>query len=65
MPKLLTRSQAAEYLGVSVSTLARWAMLRVGPNFVKIGGRVRYPLAMLDEYIASCTVEAFARGATL
>lgn len=50
-PKLLNRSEAAEYLGVSLSTLARWAMLRIGPRWTKIGGRARYRLSDLDDYI--------------
>ena len=58
--RLLTRLQAAEYLGVSQATLSRWAADRSGPPFIKLhdgkdgGGTVRYPSDLLDEYIESC-----------
>lgn len=53
---LLNRRDAAVYLGVSASTLARWAMLRVGPSFHKLGGRVLYRISDLDQFIAQCAV---------
>lgn len=56
MPKLLTRVQAAEYLGVSASTLARWAMNGVGPSYAKLGNQVRYSVSVLDDFISNCTV---------
>lgn len=55
-PRLLTRRQAAEILNVSMGTLARWAGERRGPPFLKLvegdAGSVRYPLDLLDEYLA-------------
>jgi excisionase family DNA binding protein len=55
--RLLTRSQAAEYLGVSSSTLSRWAADRVGPAFLKLhdgeAGSVRYPSDKLAEFLES------------
>ena len=55
--RLLTRLQAAEYLGVSQATLSRWAADRSGPPFIKLhdgeAGAVRYPSDLLDEYIES------------
>ncbi len=57
--RMLTRIQAAEYLGVSVATMARWAGQRSGPAFVKLGdaetAAVRYREDVLDEFIASRT----------
>jgi predicted DNA-binding transcriptional regulator AlpA len=54
---LLTREQAAEYLSVSVATMARWACERQGPPYVKIGrganASVRYPSDLIDEYVDS------------
>jgi predicted DNA-binding transcriptional regulator AlpA len=54
---LLTREQAAQYLSVSVGTLARWACERQGPPYVKIGrganASVRYPSDLIDEYVES------------
>lgn len=52
MSKLLSTSQAAEYLGVSKAFLERdrWAGARI--PFIKIGSRaVRYRQTDLDEYI--------------
>jgi excisionase family DNA binding protein len=51
---LLTRAQAAEYLGLKEQTLAVWAATgRHNLTFVKIGGRVRYLRADLDAWIES------------
>lgn len=55
--RLLTRRQAAEYLGVSQATLARWAAERTGPPFVKLhageAGAVRYPSDLMAEFVES------------
>ena len=55
--RLLTRAQAAEYLGVSCSTLSRWAAERTGPAFIKLAdgeaGSVRYPSDLLNAYVDS------------
>ncbi len=54
-PHLLTPKQAAEFLGVSVDTLARWRVLGVGPAFVKFSrakqALVRYRREDLDGFI--------------
>ena len=58
----LTSRQAAEYLGVSIKTLARWRDLRRqgldrGPAFfAPKGGMPFYVLADLDEYLARSRV---------
>lgn len=55
--RLLTRSEAAEILAVSLGTLSRWAAERIGPPFVKLGAgdkaSVRYPADELEDFIAS------------
>lgn len=51
----LSRTEAADFLDVSVATLARWAAKGVGPDFIKIGHRVRYPLSALDSFLAART----------
>lgn len=56
----LNRKDAATYLGVSVSTLARWGMLRMGPPFLKIGKFARYRISDLDEYMSSRAVDMVA-----
>ena len=57
----LNRAEAAEYIGVSVPTLASWATRGGGPTFVKSGARVVYLTSDLDEWInarrVSCTAE--------
>lgn len=42
LPELSTRGELAAFLGVSVPTLARWAMTGEGPRVTKIGAHVRY-----------------------
>lgn len=42
LPELATRPQVAEYLQISVSTLARWAMDGRGPRVTKLGTAARY-----------------------
>jgi excisionase family DNA binding protein len=56
---LLDRDDAATYLGISPRTLAVWATTkRYGLKYVRIGRRVKYRRADLDEFIASRTVNA-------
>lgn len=54
--KLLTRQQAAEYLGVKPSTLAAWQCTRrYSLPLVKVGRSVRYRLADLERWLADQT----------
>jgi len=56
-PALLTRDQAAEFLGVKVQTLAAWACSgRYSLPMVKVGRRVKYRLADLEKFLAERTV---------
>ncbi len=49
---LLTPSQAAEILGVTIGTLAVWRCTARYPlPFVKIGRRVKYRLADINNFI--------------
>ena len=58
----LTPEEVAErYRGqVSVGTLCNWRAARIGPQFVKIGKAVLYPLSELETWdqknIVSCRV---------
>ncbi len=54
---LLTRPEAAAYLGVSVSTLARWACLRERVRYHRVGKRALYQQSDLDQFIASSAIE--------
>jgi hypothetical protein len=51
----LSRKEASEYTGVSAETLAKWAVLRRGPRFSKLGtgrtARVRYAISELDAFL--------------
>lgn len=47
--------KAAEFLGVSVTTLSKWRWLGKGPKFVRIGRSIRYPLESLQAYVAENT----------
>lgn len=54
---LLTRQQAAEYLGITPRTLAVWACTkRYNLPFAKIGRLVKYRRAELDAFIARRTI---------
>ena len=53
---LLTRLQAAQYLGVSPDTLAVWACTKRYPlPFVKIGRLAKYRQTDLDAFIQART----------
>jgi excisionase family DNA binding protein len=47
-----TPRQAAEYLGVSISTLNRWEARGIGPERFQLGSIVRYRKSRLDAFIA-------------
>ena len=54
LPRLVSREQAAEALGIRPQTLACWACNgRYGLPFVKIGRRVMYRLADIEHFIES------------
>jgi excisionase family DNA binding protein len=55
---LLSRLQAAEYLGISAKTLAVWACTkRYNLPYVKIGRLVKYNRADLEAFIAERTTQ--------
>jgi len=54
--ELLTSSEAARFLGISVGTLAVWRSTgRYNLRFVKIGSRVRYRIADIEKFIQERT----------
>jgi excisionase family DNA binding protein len=60
-PALLTREQAAEYLGVKPQTLAVWLTTkRYKLPVVKVGSRVRYRMRDLERFLDARTVGAGA-----
>ncbi|MBX9745615.1 MAG: helix-turn-helix domain-containing protein [Hyphomonadaceae bacterium] len=51
-PVVLSAREAAQYLGVSVSTLKNWRAKKVGPHWVMRGARlVAYKPADLDRFL--------------
>lgn len=46
----LSAIQAANYLGVTLDTLSKWRNRKIGPSYFKIGRRVQYHIADLDEW---------------
>jgi len=59
--ELLTREDAAAYLGVRPQTLACWASTRrYGLRYIKVGRCVRYRKADLDRFLEARTVGAAA-----
>ena len=56
-PALLTREQAAEYLGIAPQTLAVWAVTgRYDLPMIKVGRCCRYRKADLDKFLDRRTV---------
>ncbi|MEX2530962.1 MAG: helix-turn-helix domain-containing protein [Gemmatimonadota bacterium] len=47
----LSPEEAAERLGVARSTVDNWRWTGSGPRYVKVGGRVRYRLSDLADYL--------------
>jgi excisionase family DNA binding protein len=59
--RLLTVSQAAQYLAISASTLYGWVWQRRIP-FVKVGRAVRFDLRELEQFIESSRVKPRSNG---
>jgi excisionase family DNA binding protein len=58
LKKLLTREQAAEYLGIKPQTLSVWHSTgRYQLPVVKVGRAVRYRMQDLQAFVASRTVD--------
>jgi predicted DNA-binding transcriptional regulator AlpA len=54
--KFLTPGELRARLGVHMQTLARWRVARTGPEYVKTGALVRYPVAAVEAWEAARTV---------
>lgn len=52
-PATLNVSGAASYLGVSESTLNTWRTRGKGPRYVRLGRKVLYRVAALNDYLLS------------
>ena len=51
--RFLNVKQAADYLGISESTLNKQRCFGGGPVYLKLGARVQYDVEDLDAYAAS------------
>ncbi len=49
---LLDNEGAAEFLGVSPTTLPRWRWSGVGPAYLKVGRAIRYRRSDLEAWLA-------------
>ena len=50
---ILTTRQAAQYIGLSASTLNKWRCHGFGPKYLKLGRAVRYRQEELDTYLSA------------
>jgi predicted DNA-binding transcriptional regulator AlpA len=53
LEELLTEHDVARITGMSVASVRRWRLLRIGPKFVKIGAAVRYRSEDLAAWLQS------------
>jgi excisionase family DNA binding protein len=51
MEKFWTTEEVAAMLRVNGSTIRRWRLDDVGPQFVKVGNVYRYPDSVLQEWV--------------
>ena len=51
---LLSDIDLARYLGVSVATLRKWRIRKLGPVWLKLGSLVRYRLSDVHAYLDGC-----------
>jgi len=59
---LLRPSEAARALGLHPQTLANFRHVGKGPEYVRIGGAIRYAADALREYVAASTVTPTRRA---
>lgn len=53
--KFLTQTELSELLQVRPATLVRWRYSRKGPEFIKVGGLVRYEMGAVESWIQQQT----------
>lgn len=54
---LLNEKQAAEMLGFKVQTLRKWRWAGEPPRYMKVGVKIFYDQADLQEYLNDCICE--------
>jgi excisionase family DNA binding protein len=50
-PPLLSFMEAADRLGIHISTLHRWINKGIGPRSIVLGERRRFPADAVEEYL--------------
>lgn len=50
---LLNEHDVARITGLSIASVRRWRLLRIGPKFIKIGSAVRYRADDVTAWISS------------
>jgi hypothetical protein len=55
--KLYTPAEAAPRLSVSPATLNSWRCRGKGPHYVKLGGKIFYRQADIDDFIAKSVID--------
>jgi predicted DNA-binding transcriptional regulator AlpA len=50
---LLYPAQVAELLGIKMAALSKWRCTAEGPRFCRVGARIRYDRADIDEWLDS------------
>ncbi|WP_327475291.1 helix-turn-helix domain-containing protein [Frateuria sp.] len=57
-PARVPTKVAAEYLGVSPRTLEDWRAKKMGPNYVRVGHKVRYEPSELEAFISKVSISS-------
>jgi predicted DNA-binding transcriptional regulator AlpA len=52
--QLFSDVELARYLSVSVSTLRKWRIRKIGPTWLKLGALCRYRLSDVQAWLDSC-----------
>lgn len=61
MDDLLTTDEVADYLKLAKQTLASWRWEGIGPDYVRVGRRIRYRRSVIDEWLDEPTTPAGCR----
>ena len=51
LPRYLTALEAAQVLNVDPRLLENWRWKRIGPNYIKLCGKIRYALPELEAFV--------------
>lgn len=63
-PRLWTPQECADYLSISTERLSRLRVNGTGPEFVKVGGRVRYVPGVVARWVKGGLVRTTKQSPT-